>query len=140
MNEELQKKLLEILDALQHGTVLIGDKVYNYAPDTLDMLLWIVRVNGIQAFITSLVSIILFVFGIRLTQKCYARRTELCKERRNYFDEEDIFLIAVRAAPTAIVGFFAAIGMYQLVSVWTYVAIFQPKLWLAKELVEKVLK
>ncbi len=132
-NETVQNKLVEMLDALQHGAVKVGETVVKYTPDAIDTALWVVRLDGIQA----LLSIVFFLLlGIGLIVTTYKLKAWVLRI------DEDIESPAI-LLPIATAGFaisLLVINISRLFNVWLWISIYEPKLWLAKQLVAQVLK
>jgi hypothetical protein len=81
-------------------------------------------ITGLGWLLLSFISIAVAIKYYKTIDKCDA-------------DGELAFIGLFMGAPIG-AGFFL-ISMYYLFSIWTYVAIFEPKVYLAHQLVEKVL-
>lgn len=128
---DIETKVVEMLDALQNGAVTIGEQVVKYSPDVADAALWVVRIDGVQSLLNA---VIFCVAGI-VMYKLAKRNWKWAHQKVTKEDEEDILYI-----PSVLLFVLSAFplfgGIARLLSVWTYIAIFQPKLYLAKQIID----
>lgn len=130
MTDKIEQKVVDILDALQSGAVEIGGKVVKYAPDIADTVLLVTRVNGIQTLFSSL------VFGVLLgvcSVKLWAWAAKEKKEDKWSTPADGIYFLS---------GFsllLSALSFAQLIRVWTWVQVFEPKLYIAKQIIDSAL-
>lgn len=129
---DVQAKVVEILDQVQHGAVTVGNTIIKYSPTVADALLWIVRINGLQ----ELVMVIPCILGMYVSQKLAIKYWKHLVEKR---DTDEILVLGVWFLWAAFLGatyqFFAV-----TLNIWTWIQVFEPKLWLAKQIVAKVLQ
>ncbi|MCE9567940.1 MAG: hypothetical protein K8U57_38560, partial [Planctomycetes bacterium] len=128
----VEGKLVEMLDALQHGAVKVGEQVVKYSPDVADAALWVVRIDGIQSVVLALACIPIAVLCTRWARKFYAYLKE-----DHALDEPQVLGLAALWCAAGISSLSSAIT---LLDVWTWIAIIEPKLWLAKKIIATVLK
>jgi hypothetical protein len=134
---DVQGKLLEMLDAIQHGAIHIGDQIIKYSPDAVDVVLWVVRINGIESVIRTCLFGGISVVSWVLCRMFYKWNRKACEEKDNKSCEDWVGWMCV----TGIMGAGATlIFLFILCSVWDWVAIFQPKLFLAKEIMQSIIK
>jgi hypothetical protein len=137
----VEGKLVEMLDALQNGVVTVGEQVVKYGPDVADAALWVVRVDGIQSIVSGFVALLI------LTASVYAFLRTLRWVRSDEFDNDEFtgipFFIGsiVIGIGSIVIGIVSSmIAIDKLLNVWNWIAIFEPKLWLAKQIMASVLK
>lgn len=130
-SEAVQAKVLEMLDALQNGAAHIGDQVVKYSPDIANAALWVVRIDGIQSIIGAIVMIPISFLFAKWAKKYYAK----LKEDREH-DEPPVMLVGVLWIG-AITGWVTS--LLTLSGVWNWVAVFEPKLYLAKQIIKAAL-
>lgn len=145
MDQQVEQKIAEILEALQHGAVQVGDKVIQYGPDIADALLWVVRLDGAQRLVWGVAAVALMIWGWRSLVSAYGRieaDMEASKASYKTWDEKHYVMFWGRAIPTALISILGIVSgaVFSVINIWTYAAIFSPKLWLAREIVNKVLK
>lgn len=129
----VEGKLVEMLDALQHGVVKVGETVVQYSPDIADAALWVVRIDGIQFVMIAISCLLWAIFAKILGKKLWVWARKVDPD----FDSPAIAVpVIVWASGVATFG----IALAKLFSIWNWVAIFEPKLWLAKQIISSVLR
>lgn len=129
----LQEKLVSMLDALQEGAIQIGNTAVKYAPDVGEAVLAITRINSLA----ELVPAILTVIAACICFKYYMRLWSWSKKIAN--EECDGFVYIV---PVTFTIFYVAVTNFAvrtLIDVWLWIGVFEPKLYIAKQIVDSVL-
>lgn len=130
--DKVQDKVVSMLDALQHGVTTVGNSVVKYTPDVVDAGLWVVRIDGIQTLTFSILGLLAaFILG-HASYKFW-----------KYLEKECELDGPVIVFPLfgGIITIIMIIGnTITLLNVWNWVAIFEPKLYLAKQIIDSVVK
>lgn len=97
-----------------------------YAPDVIDAALSVVRMQGAQRLVHGVALVVCAIACGWITRKLWAAS-----------DGDDPEKIALMIF--CVVGgvFSAILGLARLLDIWTWVAIFEPKLYIAHALIEK---
>lgn len=130
----VQDKLIQMLDSLQNGAVTIGHEVVKYSPDVANAALMVVRINGIQALAAGLTSAVAAIIAYHWTKSLWAWAIGVVR------DDSDFFPAFIVPIACGVVCFLISnVAVNHLTNVWSYIAIAEPKLWLANELINSVL-
>lgn len=111
---DLESKAVELL-------AKFDDLATQYTPEVVDAALSVVQVNGISSILFGISLIIIVVFADVLRVKVFSKLNNQDKQVWSFF-------ALVFMTISSIMAFF------YLTSVWTWVAIFNPKLALAHQL------
>ncbi len=125
----IQNKVLGMLDSIQNGAVVIGQETVKYAPDIVNATLNVIRINQAQELVFGICGLIAVISLHKKIADCFRRIKE---EGR-----PELFIIGYGLSCVYVVGL---VNMARLINVWNWMGIFQPKLYLAHELIEKVMK
>lgn len=137
MSDKLEASAAKALNKLTTATEAVvaklGTLAEKYGPEAIDAGLWVVRVNGLRdlafsALWLGLSGVLLFW----LAPKLWARATAY-----NEANPRDIWHVERRIPGVLLYvlgAFTGAIAAFCFFDVWTWVAIFEPKLWVAKKL------
>lgn len=113
----------------------IIDAIKTQMPLMTDAVIEVARYTALQHLVSSL---ILTILSVSLTYK-FRNIFKLIHEWS--VEELDgasyIFIIPIY---TGLFGLFLHFGLFALCNVWNWIGIFQPKLYLAHEIIERVLK
>lgn len=131
-NPNVQAKVVEMLDQLQHGAVTVGNTIIKYSPDVADAMLWIVRINGLQQLVMIIPCLLVMYFSQKLAIKYWKHLVE-----KRDTDEVQVLGVWLLWAVFLVA---ACQFVYLILNIWTWIQIFEPKLWLAKHIVAKVLQ
>jgi hypothetical protein len=132
----VEGKLIDMLDALQNGAVKVGETVVKYSPDVADAALWVVRIDGIQSLITGLIFLIV-IFPLWSWQK----RLWQWGSKIGWDSDDAQMGFAFGSAPlVAGIVISAVVVKKTLLNAWVWIAVFEPKLWLAKQIIDAVVK
>lgn len=120
-------KALQYLDLFEQAVV-------KYSPDAVEAVLMVTRVHGlsiiIPALVALLVGIVVGVWGVRFIRKGFALQKQ----------HEEGFPHVVGGACMFFVSIlFLGESLSKLLNIWNWVAIIEPKLWLAYKMFDKVL-
>jgi len=127
MTNDLENKLVTMLDAIQNGAVEIGGAMVKYSPDIADALLTVVRLDCVASiFYPAVWLLLLSVCGLFLSKHWNASW------------EASDGAINIVALIFLLIGFVIA-GLFFL-NFWSWVGVFEPKLYVAHMLVKKVMK
>ena len=126
--DPLETKMIEVVTQMQHGVAKIGEVLYSAAPQAVDAILAIKVISGIDQLVVGLICLIITVILGRVGMKHYRKRIE------NEFNEDNIGAIFI--------GVFLALGVFgfgiatahHLLDIWNWVAVFQPKIAIAHDL------
>lgn len=130
----IEGKLVEMLDALQNGAVKVGEQVVKYSPDVADAALWVVRIDGAQKLVLGIVALIALYPCVRWTLRLFGWAKKAVKTS---YDGIAYAVPILGAIGTVMVAGAAATP---LLNVWNWIAVIEPKLWLAKQIIAAVLK
>jgi heme/copper-type cytochrome/quinol oxidase subunit 2 len=137
--DKVINKTLEIITQLQSVATDATHSAINYLPDAVNLGLTAVRVDGVNDILMGLFCA-LCVFVLAKLFKLASVRADAGTEQYN-----DSMIDCVYAPISLIVIpmigiIFLFISASNLLSAWTYVKIFEPKVYLAHKVVEKVLE
>ena len=127
MSDAIEQKVISMLDALQSGIAEVGGQVVKYTPDVIDATLWVVRIDVISAIFSSLV---VFLVTALLSKKFY---NEL--QNTEYDVDKRVFCVIglIGSSISALISFLC------LADIWNFVALIEPKLYIAKQIIEATL-
>ena len=126
----LENKVVEMLDALQNGAVEIGHQVVKYTPDMIQAVYGVTMINGIQ-------NIVYGILWLGVTIFLY-RKAKSYKWSGGNYGPEGVDVLKFVTGAAAIVTFI--ISTTQLLDVWNYTAIVEPKLYIAHQIIDKALE
>lgn len=129
-NPDVQHKVVSMLDALQNGAVIVGNQVVKYTPDVINAALDIVRINGLQQALHCLLSLVVLITACNISKKQYPIANFNTGNDSAMFCIVSWFFILISSIIISIIAF----------DVWNWVMIFEPKLYIAKEIIDKVMK
>jgi hypothetical protein len=129
--DKVTNKVLEIIDQLQGVAGDAAHQAVNHLPDAVNLGLATIRVDGVSDFIYGLVAATIFYISYRFAKWGFI------KSRETDFEDGCAGLAMIFGF---IFAFFAGVLTASLLfDVWTYTKIFEPKIYLAHKVVEKVL-
>lgn len=128
---DVQDKLVSMLDALQQGAVKVGETVVQYSPDVANAALWVVRIDGIQCIVTGAFYATIGALGVKYTIKAWRWATKDASD-------QPVFLVPLVLGVVTGIAVVAASNI--VLNVWNWIAVFEPKLWLAKQIIAAALK
>lgn len=132
--DAVETKIVSMLDALQQGAVTVGHVAVKYAPDVADAVLNIVRIDALGKLIPAIAFFIIclsvFIYIVKYIRKVYANKKE------DYDFNDKIFIACMCSLPFVTVGIISSLV---LLNIWSWVAVFEPKLALAKQIIDSVL-
>ena len=124
---ELTEYVVELFSKIEAGVI-------DVAPAALDMVLAVVRVDAISALIGGLVAmvvgIVVGLFGRKLLRESYN-----APYRGSEDWKEPVGMICSLIPIATTIGFLAT-----WFNIWNWIAVFQPELALAKQIIEMVVK
>jgi len=129
MSDKVETKLVSMLDALQNGVAEVGGKIVKYTPDVVNAAEWVVRIDGVQSIVFSVSGMIVMGYASVKIWK-FARKI---REEDRYSGWADF-----NNALAVILGIVAALQIRIILDVWNWVRIFEPKLYIAKQIIESV--
>lgn len=132
-SEQVQQKVLDMLDQLQQGAVMVGDTVVKYAPDMADTMLMIVKIDGIQRILEILMALITGLLLLYATRKSRGHQIRIDPRCDTPF-----IMIPISLGIGGVIATLTSICAF--INIWTWMAIFEPKLWLAKQILNKALE
>lgn len=132
--DQLTGKLLEIINQVQASVIA-------HAPDAINLILAAVQQDGISNILPGIIALVLLMIcvytGIKFYKK-WDKANELDKQKHRY-DREDNFPLLIPMVPACLIGFICFLFMFpSIFSYWNYVEIFNPKVYLAHEIIQKV--
>lgn len=134
VEQVLEDKLIGMLDALENGAVQVGEQVVKYSPEVADAALWVIRIDSAQALLSSLawlfVCVIPAIFFYKLAKK-FAK-----EENGKHGDAEAVLWSGAFSAIFTGAAMIPASGLFNL---WNWIGMFEPKLKLAKDIIERVI-
>lgn len=119
MLDKLQDKALQYLSAFE-------ELAKQYTPDVLDMALKVVQINGLQ---TLIIYFTWFIVGVSLILYILINGWSLRRET-DYFTVVMPGIVGTGCLIVSSVG---------ILNLWNWIAIFEPKLYIAYKIFEKVL-
>jgi hypothetical protein len=135
MNEQIYADLMQRFDQLAVRLVEVSKE---YGPEVVDAALWIARIEAASVLMEGLVwagTVALCVWLIRF----------ILRKSRNpkWGDDEDFILrhepwVVAVSAPICGVGAGVIGAIVNLSNLWAWVGVIEPKLWIAKRLLESV--
>lgn len=127
---QLEQKALDMFDALQNGVVTLAGKAMHYSPDIEQAVYGVLKFDGISKLfaygfwmLLVLVLIGLMIWGCHQT----------LKENKNSEISPGIFIVMCLVV---VFGWFS----YNFFSIWTWVEVFNPRLYIAHELMKAALE
>lgn len=122
----------KVFDKLQAGVEVITSKLTTlgekYGPEVIDAGLWVVRINGVQTLAFAAAGVISAIVLLAL----FGRRVWRWGVNA-WVDSEGLVIIPLGifyvSCAMVIIG-----NTLTLLNIWHWVAIFEPKLWIAKRL------
>lgn len=132
-NSEVQQKVVSILDALQNGAVEVGHTVVKYTPDVVDAALMVTRINGLQHLFNALGLLVAFIISVIINKYVFKWIKSTHRDNDNFFPH---FLFAIIGIELSILG----INILNIIfNAWYWVQVFSPKLYIAKQIIDKAL-
>lgn len=128
----VETKIVEMLDALQNGAIKIGEGVVKYSPDVADAALWVVRIDALENIVFWLIFFIMFLLPLVYIKSIWA----WCVSKEYSSNESSTVLGLIGLVASFIA---AIIGFFNLTTIWNWVAVFEPKLYLAKQIISATL-
>ena len=132
--DQLANKLLEIINQIQQGVVA-------HAPDAMNILLKTVQIDCAQNFLITFISGLFLASMAKIFFKIKKSIENDRKLNKSYSErlEWDHGGIIISLLIMAVVSTFALIFFIaSIVDVWSWVGLFNPKLYLAHEIIQKV--
>lgn len=130
MTSSVETKIVSMLDALQHGIVTVGEKAVKYSPDIADAALSVTQITGAAELLYGIGQGIALFLCVKFCLFFYKTAVE---------DDSFGAGLAVAGFASASVGLAISV-IYAFFNVWNYVAIFNPKIYIAHQIIEKVMK
>lgn len=129
MDKVVENKLVDMLDALQNGVIEIGNQTLKYAPDIQQALLAVVRVDALQHLVYGVVAAIV----VKWSYESIKKGCELNKQDKYSVDGAGHVIAGV------MLGVFSLVSVtFTLLDVWCWAGLFDPKIYLAHKLLDKV--
>lgn len=130
---DISAKVVEILDQLQTGVVMVGNKAIEYSPDVADAMLWVVRIDGLQQLLLGLACGVLSIFTFKYLKRLWVWGIDA---QKNDSSEPYIFIPCFGSGPFLVLWGHTYNSLFDI---WNWVQVFEPKLYLAKQVITKVL-
>ncbi len=121
---DISAKIVELITQLQ-------GVVKDNAADAVNLGLSSIRIDSIRAIVLGIFFLILFIIGIYITKKVY----NIKEIQESYTKKENwgsAFILSCFLTAIALI-----LSIITLLNIWCYVAIFNPKLYLAHEIMNK---
>jgi hypothetical protein len=130
--DQLTNKLLEIITQIQQGVVAHG-------ADAVNLTLQAVSYDGICKLLLCVPLLIVIILSILAFKKISKEIKKIKDNSKHMYDDTDgCEMLRFFAAAVAVFG--TALLLVMTFNFWNYVQIFNPKLYLAHEIIEKVMK
>jgi hypothetical protein len=133
--DQLTQKLLDIINQLQAATMA-------HASDAMNIALASIQVDCAKNFLISLVSGLFLIIMLKIFFKIKARiDSDEESEKPSYecltWDSEEVIssLVVIGILSFIAIIFFIA----TIIDIWSWVGLFNPKLYLAHEIIQKVI-
>lgn len=131
MTDKIDASVSKAIDKLMSGAETVVSKVTalgeKYGPEVVDAGLTVVRLNGLKDLIVGLVFLTCAASLVVLARYLFRR------SGREKGDARD-GCIAVGCVVSVVAAFGIGGAAERLLDIWTYTAIIEPKLWVAKRL------
>ena len=119
----MNEKLTEMLTQLQEVAKTITEKLIVAAPDAIDMVLWVKRIEGMQFILIGLVFLILATCAFYMAKKFWK-------------DDSEESALAMSGISFGL----CTISFVFIFNLWNWVSIFKPELTIAREIMNSVLR
>lgn len=133
MSEKLEQKAIEVIDKAMDGVEklsnMLSDVAVQYGPEVVDAALTVVRITGANKIFVGLILLtlpFLFFYNLKELWK-WAGKHDKDSESGSYVL---ILMIGV------VCSIFTAMSFITLTNLWSWVAIIEPKLWVAHEILK----
>lgn len=117
---------LDLDKAMQQLT----DLATTYVPKAIDLAASVVQINAFHDLLIAVLLVSIVVLYHLLAAPPMIKRDEATRKAQHYYDDGWMFVAIIGYIITAIISF---IGVLQLLDVWMWVGIFEPKLRLAHD-------
>lgn len=160
--QDVQEKIVDWMNGLEGVVTDNSDAIAQATGNAVELGLWVIRINALQDVITGIVLLILtymcyrvlhysikiigkvdyvnsFSNEVSISEYEQLNRDPLItkKEGTKQLDADGYFMIAVGSGASG--GATLVISLAKLCSVWTWVALIDPKLFIAKRVTESIL-
>ena len=133
MGVSLEEKAVEVLDKTLNGVETLSNMLVEIAKqhgaESVDAILTVVQIKGLGSLLYSSV-----LFFVPIMFFLFYR--PMLRWARKYSDVSDYFSNIFLGFTTAGMGIILSIGMFNIINPWQYVAIVEPKLWIAHEILK----
>jgi deferrochelatase/peroxidase EfeB len=130
VTDQLASKLLDIINQVQAGIVA-------HAPDAMQLVLASIQQDGIANLFPGFLCLLGFMGCLILLLFLYKR----WKTFQATYPSRDSSNYLFGALPPVALGLFLLMGIFcTLGNYWNYVQIFNPKIYLAHEIIQKVMQ
>lgn len=141
MAEQVEEKAVELMDKAADAIEAFAGKLealgVEYGPDVVDAALGVARVSAASEIVTGFVLTACGAVGLRFGWPLASNGIKLARRymKPDYpVNGPDGFaLAAVGSVGCVISCIVLMIGLLELIDVWPWVGIFEPKLWIAKQ-------
>lgn len=135
----VQGKVIEMLDSLQHGAVHVGDKIVEYSPQVANAALWVVRIDGMQALLNGFIALIGCLLLFKWTRKGFKWFRDGLDDDSDSEETAGKFFVGL-AVPVGLFFPFGIVVSNNLLNIWVWIQVIEPKLYLAKRIIDAVIK
>ena len=111
----------------------VSGVVVKYGPDVVDMTFWVVRINALQDLVIGFFFVITAIVSWKMMRNMYKRGHEA--EDKN--DDASPYFFGMCASAIAL-AVSCLVSSLILLSVWSWIAIAKPELYLAKKAYDTV--
>ena len=133
MSVSLEEKTVEVMDRALNGfdklTVVLSDIADKYGAETVDAVITVVQIKGVDNLARSL-----FSFSFILLIIIFGRR--MLRWAKGYQRVSDGFSWMAISCVTVAIMAPTISGLLGLLNPWPWVAIIEPKLWIAHEILK----
>lgn len=131
MTDQITNKIVSMLDQIQAG-------VTNVAPQAIELVLKAITYDGISSLINSSVLFLVGCLFAGIGYKLFKLgRKQALKEYGDADMKISFYMSSLFTSGGSLL--LVIISIFQLTDYWTYVSIFDPKVYLAHEVIEKVI-
>lgn len=129
-SDAMDTAVTKLTAAIEAGIKAVGTLGEKYGPEVIDSALWVVRINGINNILSNVLGVVLAAGTVWV---CWHYGL---KEWRAHDDKENTNPAIIMSTSFGILfgSIIFIICASSVLNIWHWVAIFEPRLWIARKL------